>query len=185
MGFDIIGIAPVEHIPKPVFDKDFYSMNENEREQYAEAINIYHNENPGAYFRNNCWWWRPLWDYVCAVCKDILDDSDICAGHYNDGHIIDADTVAYMCILLNKEVRENNHVEYEKLYKENLLALPLEDCNLCNATGQRNDEYVKGTCNKCQGKGKVENFQTSYPFSAKNVENFLLFLSESGGIKIL
>ena len=21
----------------------------------------------GEYFRNNVWWWRPLWDYCCEV----------------------------------------------------------------------------------------------------------------------
>ena len=184
MGFDIYGVAPVERTPKPVSEKDYQYMNDQERDKYFKAMREYERSNPGTYFRNNCWWWRPLWDYVCAVCKDILDADDIQAGHYNDGHTIDADTVADMCILLNKEVRENKHVEYEKLYKERISSLPLEDCDLCNATGQRNDEYVKGTCNKCQGEGKVKSFEAAYPFSAENVEQFLLFLSESGGIQI-
>ena len=21
----------------------------------------------GAYFRNNCWWWRPLWNFTCKL----------------------------------------------------------------------------------------------------------------------
>ena len=28
----------------------------------------------GDYFRNNCWWWRPLWDFVCDNVDVITDD---------------------------------------------------------------------------------------------------------------
>ena len=51
-------------------------------------------ENPGVYFRNNVWHWRPLWDYVCLACGDTMTTSDLEAGHYNDGHEIDADQCA-------------------------------------------------------------------------------------------
>ena len=48
----------------------------------------------GEYFRNSVWWWRPLWDYVCDVCRDILTKKDKDAGHYNDGHRIDSHKAA-------------------------------------------------------------------------------------------
>ena len=33
--------------------------------------------NKGEYFRNNVWWWRPLWNYVSVECSDIITKKDI------------------------------------------------------------------------------------------------------------
>ena len=33
------------------------------RETYWLEKDDYEKQNPGIYFRNNCWWWRPLWNY--------------------------------------------------------------------------------------------------------------------------
>ena len=64
MGFDLNGINP--KINKPDTD-----------------------ENPGVYFRNNVWWWRPLWDFVCMQCDDFMTESQKMGGSYNDGKLID------------------------------------------------------------------------------------------------
>ena len=45
-------------------------------------------DEKGEYFRNNVWWWRPLWDYVCQNCDDILSENDMFSGGYNDGRNI-------------------------------------------------------------------------------------------------
>ena len=37
--------------------------DEKLREQYWKESTDYEEANPGHYFRNNCWWWRPLWNY--------------------------------------------------------------------------------------------------------------------------
>lgn len=48
-------------------------------------------KNPkGEYFRNNCWYWRPLWDFIWEECSDIITERDYQAGHYNGGHVIAA-----------------------------------------------------------------------------------------------
>ena len=39
----------------------------------------------GKYFRNNVWFWRPLWTYVCNECDDILTIKEAEGGTYNDG----------------------------------------------------------------------------------------------------
>lgn len=41
-----------------------------------------------------------------------------------------------------------------------------------------------GWCNACDGRGKRENFEASYPFSAENVEEFAKFLEGCGGFEI-
>ena len=44
----------------------------------------------GHYFRNNVWYWRPLWKLIAVHCSDILDEEDIKAGEWNDGYAISA-----------------------------------------------------------------------------------------------
>ena len=39
----------------------------------------------GQYFRNNLWYWHPLWRYICANCKDILTEEEMQGGSFNDG----------------------------------------------------------------------------------------------------
>ena len=185
MGFDIYGMNPKLNTEEiDILKRDFNDLDESEYENYFEARKKFEKENPGVYFRNNVWWWRPLWDYVCAVCKDVITIDDAMGGDSNSGHIINENTTTEMAILLYKEVKEGNHKKYEKQYTKELESIPLEDCNLCDGTGHRTDAIFNGTCNKCEGKGKVKSFQAAYPFSAENVEEFLLFLSESGGIQI-
>ena len=88
MGFDIYGVAPVEHTPKPVSEKDFTDMNNQEKNEYYKALNKFEEENPGAYFRNNVWWWRPLWYYVCKVCKSVMTEEQMLMGTDNSGAVM-------------------------------------------------------------------------------------------------
>ena len=39
-------------------------------------------------------------------------------------------------------------------------------------------------CNACRGKGQKESWEANYPFDAQNVEEFRVFLEQSGGIQI-
>jgi len=41
----------------------------------------------GEYFRNNVWWWRPLWDYCLNEHGDIAGQVE--HGHSNDGDGLD------------------------------------------------------------------------------------------------
>ncbi|WP_145980684.1 hypothetical protein [Magnetospirillum sp. ME-1] len=44
-------------------------------------------ENPtserGEYFRNNIWWWHPLWDFCEYIAPDLIPETNL--GHTNDG----------------------------------------------------------------------------------------------------
>ena len=39
----------------------------------------------GEYFRNNCWWWRPLWNYCAQIAPDLINEEVYERGQYNDG----------------------------------------------------------------------------------------------------
>lgn len=186
MGYDVYGLEPKENVEKPkILDKEWTLLSKKEKDLYFEEQEEYEKRNPGVYFRNNIWFWRPLWNYVCNICEEVMSIDDVKAGYSNSGYKISKDVVDKMLGKLLIELASHNHISYEKKYMSDLDNLPLEKCNLCEGTGERNDEYVQGECNGCRGVGKRKSWETSYPFDHKNVEEFVSFLSESGGIKIL
>ncbi len=83
--------------------------------------------------------------------------------------------------------------------------MPLEDCDLCNATGIRTDPKGKefgmdkkelsaeqsaklgrriGYCNACEGVGKKEPFIKNYSTSLDDIREFADFLADCGGFEI-
>ena len=138
----------------------------------------------GEYFRNNVWWWRPLWVYVCEACSDILTEEDMNAGHFNDGYKIDAEKSRRIAARLGALIKEKKVLQYSDEYNSELESLPDEKCDLCKSTGERHDKYVDGQCNVCAGRGKVRPSDTWYPFKVENIKEFAKFCRASGGFEI-
>ena len=194
MGYDVYGVNPQELVKKPeILHKDWTKLGKKKTDKYFEAMQQHQDENPGVYFRNNVWWWRPLWDYVCEICEDVMSPEDIDAGHSNSGYEIDENTIECMLIKLRIEIALGNHKKYEDIYIKRLNELPLEDCPYCNQTGKRRIQEEEQNCNVCNTEhtrkegmpiGKQKSWSCSYPFDAENVEEFVAFLEQSGGIRI-
>ena len=55
----------------------------------------------GEYFRNNVWWWCPLWDYCAEVAPDLTEGI---SGHYNDGDGLDAVGAHKLAAMLTAEI---------------------------------------------------------------------------------
>lgn len=159
----------------------------------------------GEYFRNNVWWWRPLWDYCCEVAEGVISESLAEDGHSNGGAGLDGIMALALAEILREELSSGRTAEYEQKHREYLASLPREDCELCGTTGIRTDAIgedmgqptkelpteiqiltgrTHGWCNGCNGIGTRESFGMSYPFSAENVREFADFLAESGGFSI-
>ncbi len=215
MGFDLYGISPKMNTPKPAaitdflgedgwadykklskndtVDEDGNKVRSEEHEAYWKASAKWEDENPGRYFRNSVWWWRPLWDFVCEVADDILTKEDKENGHSNSGHIIDEEKSLTIVKILENLLKSGEVRRYEEIYNEHMDSLPLEDCEYCEGTGTRTWEDGDKDCNVCntsytkdQGipAGKKKQFQTSYPFDVQNIEGFVRFCKQSGGFKI-
>jgi hypothetical protein len=156
----------------------------------------------GEYFRNNVWFWRPLWNYCLEVAPDLCAAVN---GHYNDGEGLDADDARTLGIRLQAEIDAGRTAAYEAEYNAYLASLPRHDCEWCGGTGIRTDEVgislgqptqaltadiaaivgrTHGTCNGCRGEGRRDDSEMSYPFSVDNVREFALFLVDSGGFHI-
>ena len=99
MGFDLSGINPQINKPETEYkyfreDSEIWkTKDESKRKKYFDEMDEYHKANPGVYFRNNVWWWRPLWNFVCMQC-DFMTDEQKGSGQYNDGKLIDQETAA-------------------------------------------------------------------------------------------
>ena len=176
MGMDVYGLNPTSEAPPRPEHNDFDS---EDWKAYFDGQSL-----SGQYFRNNVWWWRPLWDYVANLCSEVISQEDYNAGHSNSGHVIDKEQCDYIAKVLTKELLNGGAKQYKKDYEKALSELPLEKCEHCNGTGQRDDEYVQGECNGCDGKGERENFNAGYPFNVDNVREFLDFVKNSGGFEI-
>ena len=167
-----------------------------------DVIGVEPTSQTGEYFRNNVWWWRPLWDYCCEVSDEARS---VEYGQSNDGDGLDSDGAIALGKILLEEIESGATKEYEQYYYKSLSELPMQECSLCNSTGIRTDEIgiqygmpdkelspeqqivlgrTHGLCNGCDGVGQKPNFSTNYPFSVENVQEFANFLLECGGFSI-
>lgn len=139
----------------------------------------------GEYFRNNVWWWRPLWDY----CEEVYEPCNLISGHSNDGDGLDADGAAELASVLFEKLESGETQAYATLRQGFLESLPDNPCDICKGTGQRPDglygvEWKQEGCNGCGGTGKVRPFEANYPFDTENVREFAEFCAASGGFEI-
>jgi len=195
MGFDLHGMNPKTNttIDKYPTYKKYEGMNFSKRwklldtddklrDKYWEEKDKFQEDNPGIYFRNNCWWWRPLWGFVCERCDDVLTEEDMERGTYNDGHEITEDKAIQIGIELTAMLENGRIKEYSDSYKADIEALPKVICTLCNNNNYGNRK--KRDCNGCQGTGERDDWAKSYPFDVENVKEFADFCLQSGGFEI-
>ena len=179
MGMDVYGVNPQIKSERPErpetddYDSDDWS-------KHWDAMQAWEQENVGAYFRNNVWWWRPLWDYVNAICDDVLTEEDHQSGHHNDGHLIDADKCQLIAERLAHELLNGGVTKFKDERQQHLDKLPNRTCTTCDGTGDRDSK----NCHTCDGTGEQEHWDRSYPFEEANVREFLSFIKESGGFEI-
>lgn len=160
------------------------------------------SKSTGEYFRNNIWWWHPLWEYCESVAPEICDGI---LGHSNDGDGLPGDGARKLAEVLKRELESGRTAEYAAAYQAGKAALPRHDCDLCEATGIRRDPVgiemgmptreleeaqterlgrTHGWCNACNGEGTQADWGASYFFDVDNVREFAEFLEHSGGFRI-
>ena len=177
MRFDLYGENPVmrniNEDAYPVFNKyndmdwdkqrTAFEKDKKLRKQYYEEWTKRDKENPGTYFRNNVWWWRRLWQFVCVECKDILTEDDIAYGGSNDNHLISQDKAVLMAKRLQEKIDDGSAQAFEDSIKE----------------------YMESVKKDKHGYPKSEDdWMANYPFDIVNLQEFITFCSESGGFRI-
>ena len=170
MGFDLHGMNPKLNKPMSEFptiekfkgNEDKWTILDKDKklsDKYWKEKDAYDEINVGNYFRNNCWWWRPLWHFVCSTCEHILTEKQMDSGNYNDGCVIEEKQAKAISKQLTKLDKEGLIAKHEVEYEAKRLAQE-----------ERND--------------KDERFAANYPFSRDNILEFAKFCKESGGFEI-
>ena len=208
MGFDLYGENP--KVVKGFSDKkseryeELASMSYSDREkqgfndEYWELQSEWENNNPGNYFRNNVWWWRPLWTFTCDHCADFLTEDDMNGGCYNDSYIITENKAIAIAERLYEALKEPETQEYldnhmkvmEKAKKHNEMIeqekKALDEIAVA-ITGDKNVapiDYPKDLKKKFDELMKKRDWASSYPINRENIENFARFAEQSGGFSI-
>lgn len=137
----------------------------------------------GEYFRNNVWWWHPLWQYCCAVDATLADK--VPCGHSNDGDGLES---CEDCEDLASKLQHSIDNGYADFYISQrdleLERMPFETCDFCSGTGVRNFEGKDIQCNGCEGKGKKKSIDSWYKLDKENIKSFIEFLNNCGGFQI-
>ena len=156
--------------------------NEKDREQYWTEKDNFEDTNVGQYFRNNCWWWRPLWNYCYIIADDIISEDVFNSGHSNNGAGLGSRDSKKLGNRLMECIADGSTIKYQAEYIQWQDDLPDNDCMRCNDNNRGNKK--KKDCKNCNQTGKTKNFDSHYPFDVDNVERFARFCLESGGFEI-
>jgi len=167
-----------------------------------DVIGVRPRGEVGEYFRNNIWWWHPLWQYCNQIAPRICAP---CEGSTNDGDGLTAARAEALAELLERSIQDGRcqrHLEEFRAWQE---AISKEPCRWCGATGVRRDDVgvqqgmdtkvldaedverlgrSTGWCNGCSGTGTTDPTGRWYGFSTENVESFVAFLRHCGGFRI-
>ena len=116
MGFDVHGMNPKQNTKKPPLvkkadssDSYFDGLSKKEITEYFDLKSKWDSENPGSYFRNNVWGWRPLWDYVQE-----RSNWNAIEGHSNDGFEVSEERALKIAAM----IREDSKSGYLNAYEE-------------------------------------------------------------------
>jgi len=196
MGFDLYGIQPKITGKKPeILEKSYVDLDESNRKEYYDTLDEWETSNPGIYFRNNVWWWRPLWSYVVDNCPFLTED-EIQAGGWNDGREIDEMKALLIASTLEDLIESGAVKKHEKEYEDNRNKIQLKN-KLIENKMDKITEIVKEKYGGLVPKDYPEPYRSdwnklheskdwggSYPFDEDNVKKFAVFCKESGGFQI-
>lgn len=156
----------------------------------------------GEYFRNNMWYWRPLWDWCMHIAPELLAEVN---GHYNDGEGLDADGAAQLARIIRSHIDDGRAQQAIDQFNQAKAEVDRQDCNLCDATGIRTDQVGidlgmpdkeleeslrillgrdRGWCNGCNGEGLRSHLIQNYHMDISNIVEFAEFLEDCGGFEI-
>ena len=209
MGFDVYGVSPKINKDYPEryneilkqYGKDgFLDWNntpEDVKDEYFNLKDNYEDDNPGSYFRNNVWFWRPLWNYVCEVCEDYMTVDEMDGGYSNSGFEISEETAIHIAKVLSEKLADGSVDEFQKETESKIAKAKAHNKKVRAEMDKISDE-----CKKKHGKDLVpanypepyntkwqeayskEDWSSNYPFHRDNVKSFIKFCKQSGGFEI-
>jgi len=200
MGMDVYGVNPTIRLDtkKPERPKDLHKGASDEviKKYFAEEQE-YEDKNPGVYFRNNCWWWRPLANFIIAHC-DWLTQEQQARLHDNSGFEFSQHEATTIADTLQKKVDDGTANAREEVNRREMKVAEEWNKGLQKQQDALGEEAKKETGNKnivprdypahiykkwddLQGQ---TDYKAHYPFKEANVKEFICFLRECGGFQV-
>ena len=132
MGMDVHGLNPIENRKKSDFPilvkvdklekkekwKERRELIDTQSDNYWKERDEYENANKGIYFRNNCWWWRPLWDFCYNVAPELISDDLWADGHHNSGAGLNGEDAKLLGEKLLKAVSDGFAKKFKEHHEE-------------------------------------------------------------------
>jgi len=197
MGFDLYGQNPKLKGKEPYIDWTKKPSDE-EKKEYFKAREKFEKENPGHYFRNNVWFWRPLANYVLQLMANEFTEDEQKSWHHNDGFEVSEEQAQKIADRLEQELKTNRVKTVEEFYKIKMSKAEEENKIVqekhkelkkivADKTGKDNlvpRDYPEPFNSQWNDIQNQFNYESSYPFYENNVIEFMNFCRESGGFKI-
>ena len=199
MGMDVYGVNPIIRVgtQEPSRPKDLHKLGDDVITKYFEQVREFEDKNVGVYFRNNCWWWRPLANFIIENC-DWLTQEQKERLHDNSGFEFSDHEAVTIADTLQKKVDDGTARKQEEVNKQERKGA--EDWNAGlqkqqdalgeeakKETGNKNivpRDYPKHIYKKWDDLQKQHDWKASYPFEERNVKEFIKFLRECGGFMV-
>jgi len=200
MGMDVYGSNPKIHkgTKKPDRPEDLHKgASRAVMDKYFKQSQEFENNNPGVYFRNNCWGWRPLAYFITEHCdwltteqKEHLQD--------NSGFEFSEDEALSIADTLQKKVQDGSAAEREEVNKREMAVAEEWNKGINAQQGELEKEAKKETGNaklvpydypepfhkRWDDLQKQIDNKAHYPFRESNVKEFIGFLRECGGFQV-
>ena len=199
MGMDVYGVNPTIRVntKKPERPKDFDKASRDVIKKYFAEEQEYEDKNPGVYFRNNVWWWRPLANLIIENC-DWLTQEQKERLHDNSGFEFSEDEALTIADTLQKQVDDGTAAEREEVNKREMAVAEEWNKGIHAKQEELEKEVKKETGDaklvpydypepfkkKWDDLQKSEDRRASYPFVEANVKRFIAFLRECGGFQV-
>lgn len=129
----------------------------------------------GKYFRNNVWWWHPLWDYIEYAFPEIA--SKVVYAHTNDGDGLGARDAKLLALKLRNNLKNGKVAEYEKEYHQAV------EIGKVQHLQQKQKELKQGSSVE-EDSSQEYYWPEYYKFDEENVREFAEFLENCGGFSI-
>ena len=196
MGVDIYGIAPVLVGVKPEHPENYSELSDDQREEHWKAVHEWEEKNPGFYFRNNWWHWRPL-QYLIGIYNSRdeigIPNEEIAALGHNDGIGV---SKPEHCLALaehfDRTIADMKLLKIDKIY----MSTAMWSRQVVDENGNVTHEYVKDESILKRLNDKYAgvffdtpeidgiNYYPSHSTVLENLEEFSEFLKNCNGFQV-
>ena len=200
MGMDVYGVNPKIHkgTKKPDRPENLHEgASRAVIDKYFKQSQEFEDKNPGVYFRNNCWGWRPLAYFITEHCDWLTTEQK---GHLQDnsGFEFSEDEALSIADTLQKKVQDGSTAEREEVNKREMAVAEEWNKGINAQQGELEKDVKKETGNakivpydypepfhkRWDDLQKQIDNKAHYPFRESNVKEFICFLRECGGFQV-